>query len=160
MVRACLAAPGRLGRRSSGRRRLAACASRVRRARPVAAHSGAPLPNLTLRRSLGSNGTRFSGVLDEEVIGYIEVESREEPGRVAQHGGLADVGNLRVEDAWRRRGVGKWLMAQVADWLRLGRFDRLLDYTCAEEEDYRAFLRCVGFRELIWTRRGWRRTTG
>jgi GNAT superfamily N-acetyltransferase len=117
-----------------------------------------PVPGLTVRRSVGINGTRLSAVLGDEVVGYIEVESREEPGRVPRHGGLADVGNLHVDERHRRRGVGTWLMAQAAEWLQLARFDRLLDYAWREQADCQAFLRTVGFRELTRTQRGWRRT--
>ena len=80
-----------------------------------------------------------------------------------------------VEDPWvsdrltlvgaryRRRGVGSWLLGQAADWLRLARVSRLLDYAWLEGTDsggcsydeYRAFLPAVGFRELTRTARGW-----
>jgi GNAT superfamily N-acetyltransferase len=117
----------------------------------------APLGGLMLRRSVGINGTRLSAALGEEVVGYIEVESREDAGRLPQHGGWADVGNLHVIERHRRQGVGTWLVGQAAEWLRLGRFDRLLDYARPEEQEYRAFLHRVGFRELTRTQRGWRR---
>ena len=116
-----------------------------------------PIQGLIVQRSVGASGTRFSAVVRDDVVGFIEVESREEPGRTPLHAGLADIGNLCVMEGWRRRGLGRWLIAQAADWLRLGRFDRLLDYAWPEEEDRRAFLRAVGFREITRTRRGWRR---
>jgi hypothetical protein len=49
-------------------------------------------------------------------------------------------------------------MGEAAEWLRLARFDRLLDYAWREQADCQAFLRTVGFRELTRTQRGWRRT--
>ena len=74
-------------------------------------------------------------------------------------------GTSRVSEPYRRRGVGSWLLGQAADWLRLARVDRLLDYAWLEGtdpggvsyEDYRAFLPAVGFRELTRTQRGWTR---
>ncbi len=68
--------------------------------------------------------------------------------------------------AYRRRGVGSWLLGQAADWLRLAQISRLLDYAWLEGTDpggldytyYRAFLPAAGFRELTRTRRGWTRT--
>jgi GNAT superfamily N-acetyltransferase len=116
-----------------------------------------PVAGLTVKRSVGINGTRLSALRDDEVVGYIEVESREEPGRVPQHGGLADVGNLHVCESYRRKGVATWLVGQAADWLMLGRFDRILDYAWPEQEEYRAFLTKVGFREVTRSERGWRR---
>ncbi|HEY3186843.1 MAG TPA: GNAT family N-acetyltransferase [Solirubrobacteraceae bacterium] len=72
--------------------------------------------------------------------------------------GVPDVANLHVAEAHRRQGIGTWLMAAAADWLRLGRVDRLLAYAGPEETEELAFLTQRGFRELTRTRRGWRRT--
>ena len=91
-------------------------------------------------------------MLGQDVIGYIEVETFDEGERLTRTAGWADVGNLRVSEPYRRRGVGSWLLGQAADWLRLARVDRLLDYAWLEGtdpggvsyEDYRAFLPAVG----------------
>jgi GNAT superfamily N-acetyltransferase len=117
-----------------------------------------PVKGLSLRRSLGINGTRLSGVLDDRVIGYIEVDMREDAGRVPRHPGWADVGNLHVGEEYRRRGVATWLVGHAAEWLRLARVDRVLDYASTDEEHYIAFLGTVGFRQLTRTERGWVRT--
>ena len=52
------------------------------------------------------NGTRLSAILGEDLIGYIEVETFEAGERLPRHGGWADIGNLRVTEPYRRRGVG------------------------------------------------------
>ncbi len=116
-----------------------------------------PVKGLSLRRSLGINGTRLSAVLGDEVVGYIEVATLEDAGRLPRHPGWADVGNLHVAEEYRRHGVATWLVGQAAEWLRLARVDRLLDYA-SPEEDYTAFVATVGFRELTRTKRGWVRT--
>lgn len=116
----------------------------------------APIEGLQARRSLGVNGTRLSAWLEDKEIGYIEVDTGlAEAGRLVRLGGWADVGNLEVNAAYRRRGVATWLMGQAAEWLRLGRIDRLLGYAMAEEEVGLAFLHRVGFRELTRTSRDW-----
>ena len=128
--------------------------------------AGPPIAGLSVRRSVGINGCRLSAALDDQVIGYIEVEILDEGERVARHGGWADVGNLHVAEQHRRRGVATWLLAQAADWLTLANVDRLLDYAWLEGTDpgglsydsYRGFLPTAGFRELTRTRRGWTRT--
>jgi GNAT superfamily N-acetyltransferase len=125
-----------------------------------------PVAGLELRRTVGLSGTRLSAVLDGEVIGYIEVEIRDEGERVARQAGWADVGNLRVSERFRRRKVATWLLGQAADWLDLARVDRLLDYSYLEGadatgltyDDYRAFLDALPFVLLTRTRRGWTRT--
>lgn len=124
-----------------------------------------PLDGLTMRRSVGINGCRQSAVLGQEVIGYIETEILDTGERMSRHGGWADVGNLDVLPGYRRRGVGSWLLGQAADWLRLAQVSRLLDYAWLEgadptgqrDDDYRAFLAAVGFRELTRTARRWTR---
>lgn len=119
-----------------------------------------PLPGLRVARSLGSSGTRLSVLLADDVVGYIEVEHRNgDAGRAVRREGWADVGNLHVDPAFRRRGIASWLLGQAAQWLRLGHVDRLLDYSTPEQEGYIAFLRHVGFRELTRTSRGWEHQT-
>ena len=124
-----------------------------------------PIAGLSVRRSVGMNGTRLSAVLDEEVIGFIEVEIFEEGERLSRHGGWADVGNLCVAGQHRRRGVATWLLGQAAEWLRLAEVSRLLDYAWLEGQDpagqdyaeSRAFLAASPFTELTRTQRGWTR---
>ncbi len=105
------------------------------------------------------------------MIGYIEVDIRQEGQRLTRHGGWADVGNLGVAEKYRRRGVATWLLGQAAGWLELGHVDRLLDYTTlgdpaqpddgdpAQPDDtgYRMLLAATGFTELTRTQRAWTR---
>jgi GNAT superfamily N-acetyltransferase len=125
-----------------------------------------PISGLSVRRTVGMNGTRLSAVLGEDIIGYVEVEVFDEGERLSRKGGWADVGNLHVSELYRRRGVGTWLLSVAADWLRAADVDRLLAYAWLEGtdpggKDYaddRAFLPAAGFQELTLTRRGWTRT--
>jgi GNAT superfamily N-acetyltransferase len=125
-----------------------------------------PIAGLSVRRSVGINGTRLSAVLGKETIGYIEVEVFEEGQRLSRHRGWADIGNLHIAPEYRRRRIATWLLGQAADWLRLAQVERLLDYAWLEgqdptghdHDDYRAFLTASGFWELTRTQRGWTRT--
>lgn len=125
-----------------------------------------PIAGLSVRRSVGMNGTRLSAVVGEEVIGYVEVETFEDGQRLSRPRGWADIGNLHISEQYRRHGVATWLLGQVADWLRLAQVERLLDYANLEGPDpagqdyapYRAFLTASGFRELTRTKCGWTRT--
>jgi GNAT superfamily N-acetyltransferase len=127
--------------------------------------AGPPIAGLTIRRSVGINGTRLSAVLGEEVIGYIETETLQGAERLSRHEGWADIGNLHVTGQHRRRGVATWLLGQAAGWLRLAQAERLLTYAWLEGQDltgqdytgYRAFLAASGFGELTRTKRGWTR---
>jgi GNAT superfamily N-acetyltransferase len=115
-----------------------------------------PLDGLALERSVGDCGTRLSARLGGDCVGFIEVETNlAEGGRLAHLGGWADVGNLHVAEAYRRRGIATWLVGQAADWLRLARAERLLEYAWPEEHDLLGLLAGLGFRELTRTARGW-----
>lgn len=75
----------------------------------------APSTELTVERTLGVNGTRFAARLDGAVVGYLEVENRiGDAGRLVRQDGWADVGNLWVDEAHRRRGIASWLLGQAA----------------------------------------------
>lgn len=118
---------------------------------------GAPVPGLRLRRGVGINGTRLSAGLGGTDIGFIEVEVLETAVRYSPHTGLADIGNLHVDPAHRRRGIGTWLLLNAARWLRLGGTGRLLHYAAPGETARLAFAERHGFTEVTRTRRGWQR---
>ena len=123
--------------------------------------SQAPMDGLAVRRAVGVNGTRLSACLGEQVAGYVEVETNlAAGGRLGQLDGWADIGGLQVSEPYRGRGVATWLVGQAADWLRLARVDRLLDYTWVEHHDCLALLQRLGFRELTRTARGWVNRSG
>jgi ribosomal protein S18 acetylase RimI-like enzyme len=114
-----------------------------------------PLPGLALTRSVGINGTRFAAVLEAEEVGYVEVAVLDTPERLPRQGGLADIGNLHVASDHRGVGVGTWLVAHAARWLRLGHVDRLLHYSGEDDQAGLAFVENLGFVEVTRTRRGW-----
>jgi ribosomal protein S18 acetylase RimI-like enzyme len=119
----------------------------------------APVVGLELRATLGGRGVRLSAVLDGTVIGFHEVQTDlTAGGTLSRLAGWADVWELHVDPAHRRRGIGTWLVGHGADRLRLARAERVLAYTVPHEDDgERAFLGAMGYRELTRTRRGWLR---
>lgn len=120
------------------------------------ARSAAPLEGLRVARSLGSSGTRLTGLVDDMVVGYIEVDTGiGGRGRLSPAGGWADVGNLWVAEDHRRQGLAGWLLGEAGSWLRWAHVDRLLAYAGPGEDDERAFLLASGFVELTRTVRDW-----
>ena len=120
----------------------------------------APLERLSVRREVGRFGTQFTGVLDGERVGFVDLDVDQTAGGTRSRlAGWSDVGDLCVAQAYRRRGVGTWLLGHAADWLRLGRVERLVDYAEPGQRDLLAFLEASGFRELSRTERGWARRT-
>jgi GNAT superfamily N-acetyltransferase len=117
-----------------------------------------PLPGLELRRTLGT-WPRFAAMLGEERVGYVEIDTYVGGRSNLSHStGWADIGNLFVREQDRRKGVATWLLGHAAEWLRLGEVSRLVTYATPDEKDELAFDASVGFRELVRTERGWRRT--
>jgi GNAT superfamily N-acetyltransferase len=123
-------------------------------------HGGpAPVAGLTVGRALGRHATRFSALLDGRVVGMFEVQGDlTAGGALARLAGWGDVWELHVDERLRRRGIATWLVGQGADWLRLARVERLLDYAIPGEDDgHLAFATALGWRELTRVRRGWSR---
>ena len=123
-------------------------------------HGGtAPVDGLTLRRALGGHATRFTALLEGRPVGIYEVQTDlTAGGSLSRLAGWADVWELHVDAALRRRGIGTWLVGHAADWLRFARVERLVDYAIVGEGDaHLAFLGGLGWRELTRTRRGWER---
>jgi hypothetical protein len=118
-----------------------------------------PLEGLTVRRGLGGHATRFSAVLGGRVAGFFEVQADlTAGGALSRLAGWADVWELHVEEDVRRRGIATWLIGHGADWLRLARAERLIDYAIVGEGDaHLAFATALGFRELTRVTRGWSR---
>jgi ribosomal protein S18 acetylase RimI-like enzyme len=117
----------------------------------------APVPGLTLRTALGGHAARLHAELDGRVVGFHEVQSDlTAGGTLSRLAGWADVWELHVDPAHRRRGIGRWLVGHAADRLRLARADRVLSCSVlGEHDDEVAFLRAMGWRELTRTRRGY-----
>ena len=83
----------------------------------------------------------------------------EQSERLPRGSDWADIGNLHVDEDYRRRGVATWLVAHAVEWLGLAHVDRLFAYAWPEEEQCVAFLEHAGFQELTRTERGWVRAT-
>jgi GNAT superfamily N-acetyltransferase len=114
-----------------------------------------PLPGLEVRRLVGLNGTRLTAHIGGDPIAHIEIDLLDLPERQPRAGGLADIGNLFVGEDHRRQGVGGWLLAQAAHWLRLGRASRLLASAWPDEKATIEFLEHHQFVEVTRTRKGW-----
>lgn len=107
--------------------------------------------DLTVRRSMGELGTVFTAYRGDTRVGALEIDTDlTPPERISRGGGWAD-----VCDAEGEPDVLRWLFGRVADWLRLGAIDRLLDYRYPSEPGLPLLLEC-GFTELTRIERGWR----
>lgn len=115
-----------------------------------------PRPGVTVDRTLGECGTRFTAYADGRALGFIEVDTALfRPERHTRGAGLADIGNLHTDPSVYGEGLEHWLLGQAADWLGLCGVDRLLAYETATERTMIDHLISAGFRELTRTDRRW-----
>ncbi|MER5217046.1 N-acetyltransferase [Streptomyces sp. NPDC002838] len=120
-----------------------------------------PRAGVTVERTLGECGTRFTAYADGRTLGFIEVDtSLARPERHTRAAGLADIGNLHIDPEQYGQGLEHWLLGQAADWLRLCGVDRLLAYEPATDRTMIGHLTSAGFRELTRTDRRWEHRPG
>jgi hypothetical protein len=122
----------------------------------------APLPGLTVRRTLGEAGTRLTARADGTDLAYLEVDTAlDRPERHARGGGLADLSDLCLPGE-PDPALLRWLLGEARRWLDLCGVDRLLAYTddSPEEEAELAALTALGFGEITRTARGWEHRAG
>lgn len=106
---------------------------------PAVAHGDAPLPGLDLVRDMGRVGARFRALHRGEEVGYCDCRSDlSQGGRIPALAGWAEIADLQVEEAWRGRGIGTWLLRHCVGWLRLARCDRVLLAVATDGEGQRA----------------------
>lgn len=122
-----------------------------------------PIDGLVVRREMGGPmlaTTLFGAWLGDDLTGFVSLCSDlTNGGALSRLAGWGDLDTLSVEPAFRRRGVATWLIGHAADWLRLGRCERVIAYATADQEDVVAFLAAMGWRLLVRVESGWVRAT-
>jgi len=113
---------------------------------------------LTVRRTLGPAGVRLAAQRGEATVGFLELDLG--AGRAERHAAgvrVAELADWDVDDE-ADASVLPWLLGQARDWLRLSEVHRLLVAEDAADAEALAQLTGLGFRELVTTARGWRRS--
>jgi GNAT superfamily N-acetyltransferase len=120
-----------------------------------------PRPGVTVERTLGECGTRFTARADGKALGFVEIDTAlARPEGHARAAGLADIGRLHIDPAEQGSGLEHLLLARAADWLRLCGVDRLVAYEGTADRTALDLLTGAGFRELTRTDRGWEHRPG
>ncbi len=120
----------------------------------------APLPNLTVQRTLGRRATRFTALADGQPVGHCECAADlTQGGAIPALGGWAELAELQVAEGWRSRGIGAWLVRHAVAWLRLGGCERVLLSVAADDEARGAgrFYQRLGWTALLRCQRAWSR---
>jgi len=123
--------------------------------------TGRHQPELSLTRTLGLLGPRFSLRRDGPEVGFIEVcDHSAEMARSSVSARWADVGNLIVPDESQLSWAMPQLLSAAAEWLLFGGVNRLVDYwaTDVDPAAYLDPLEHVGFQRLVVNERGFRRS--
>ena len=119
-----------------------------------------PLPGLVARRIAGDWCALFLAELDGAAIGRCEVSADlTGAGERPALRGWAELEELHVEDTWRGRGVGTWLLRHGVEWLRLAGCDRIVLSVGADDEARGAgrFYRQFGWEPFVRETRSWRK---
>jgi len=100
------------------------------------------------------DGAELRAVRGSDTLGRLQLEVHE-PGDLPALARWGEVWGIDVGEPHRRQGVGRWLVAQGAEWLRLAGRDRLLcEVLAAEEATAGAFWQAVGLQPVTRIRRG------
>lgn len=117
-----------------------------------------PLPGLSVVRSSGVFGARFTALLAGQAIGTCEcVPDLTEGGALPALANWAELSELEVAERWRNQGVGTWLMQHAVAWLRLGKCDRVVLAVAPESEaaGVDRFYQRYGWVPLVRQTKGW-----
>jgi GNAT superfamily N-acetyltransferase len=108
-----------------------------------------PVEGMTIRRIVrGDSGVGYSAFIDGQEVGYCQFTADlTEGGTRPALRGWAELTELQVSEAWRRRGIATWLMSHMVDWLRLAGCDRIVFSVTAEDE---AAAAGPFYRSLVW----------
>jgi GNAT superfamily N-acetyltransferase len=119
----------------------------------------APAADLTCVRTLRSErGTAFVAYLNGREIGWCEciTDLSQGEGRPALRR-WAELTEMYVQEEWRGRGIGTWLVQHAAVWMRLAGCDRVALSVAADDEAAGAgrFYRRFGWDVFTRLQDGW-----
>ncbi|HKA84797.1 MAG TPA: GNAT family N-acetyltransferase [Acidimicrobiales bacterium] len=117
-----------------------------------------PIEGLVLARQMGDFVPRFAAELAGESVGLFDVGSDATAGGLLPAlAGWAEPWNLWVDERYRSRGVGSWLVRSAAPYLRLGGCDRMLLSVAVDDDRAGAgrFYERLGLVRLARLDRAW-----
>lgn len=117
-----------------------------------------PIEGLSIRRSTGRFGARFTASIGEQALGDCDcIADLTDGGGLPALRGWGELSELEVREPWRDRGIGAWLAGHAAAWLRLGGCSRIVLSVAAEDEAAGAgrFYQRLGWSPLVRFQRGW-----
>jgi GNAT superfamily N-acetyltransferase len=119
------------------------------------------IAGLALEERTQPDGFVLQAIVGRAAAGHCEcVADLTERGALPALRGWGELAELEVEEGWRNRGIGTWLIQQALRRLRLAGCERLIFSVDSEDEARGAgrFYRRFGWEVLARHRVGWQRT--
>lgn len=119
-----------------------------------------PVTGLTTHRRVTAYETRLAAVLDDSEVGFCDLQpSLTGAGLSPAFRGWGWLADFQVREGWRNQGIGRWLLQQAVQWLRLAGCDRIVLAVAEENEEAGAgrFYRRFGWDVLVRATHGWRK---
>jgi GNAT superfamily N-acetyltransferase len=125
----------------------------------IAPPDASPIPGVELRRRMQTPyGVSFTAFLDDKAIGWCQViADLTHGGEIPTLRGWAELSEMYVQEAWRNRDIGSWLVKHAVEWLRLAGCDRIALSVDSEDEARGAgrFYERFGWKPLSRLEIGW-----
>ena len=118
----------------------------------------APAQEVYLQRGIAITEASFFAMVNGEEIAHCEVVADMTlGGELPALAGWSELSSLLLDEEWRNRGVGTWLVRHAVAWLRLAGRERIV--VAVAEEDERAgagrFYRRFGWQPVTRLDKGW-----
>lgn len=117
-----------------------------------------PVPEVSLRRGIAVTEAGFFAMVDGREIGHCEVTADMTlGGELPAFAGWSEVSSLLLDEEWRNRGIGTWLVRHAVAWLRLAGQERIVMSVAEKDEQAGAgrFYRPFGWQSLTRIERNW-----
>ena len=118
----------------------------------------APVADVTIRRGIAITEASFLPVVEGREIGHCEVAADMSlGGELPAFAGWSELSSLLLDEPWRNRGIGTWLVRHAVAWLRLAGRERIVLAVTEEDEQAGAgrFYRRFGWEPLTRLEKGW-----
>lgn len=128
----------------------------------IALPGSPPVNGLTIHRTLGKFGTRFSAHLDNRSVSQCEcVSDLTLGGQLPALAGWSELTELETDASLRGQGIGTWVTQHAVEWLRLGKCNRVILNVNAEDESAGAgrFYERLGWTPFARLKNGWTRSS-